>query len=160
MSHYDVAKDVLNVLIVPLTLGLLTFLWPISQRRRRKKAFERLIVRELSEAGPLPHNIVDKDGQIKQANNQWKHYVPTGFIHKRVLYDPSSSLEFILSIDANLVYTLGQLWASVDTGSDREWIFHLGKIANTYKDRKDLPKKHREDLVKVFKDWDTRIKSL
>src|SRR5690348_8029383 len=45
-------KDILDVLLVPLSVGLLAVLWPTLAARKRRTNFEVLIRRELEEAAP------------------------------------------------------------------------------------------------------------
>ena len=47
-------KDILDVVVVPAVLGLIALAWPSVQAGYRRRAFLRLIRRELQEIEPFP----------------------------------------------------------------------------------------------------------
>ncbi len=95
-------KDIIGVLVIPVSLALIALFWPELQLYYRRRAFRKLIFRELQEVGPYPD--VAKQGM------QWWEHLQKDFIHKRIFEDVSGNRDFILSLPAELVYLVSQLW--------------------------------------------------
>jgi hypothetical protein len=58
-------KDILDVVVIPLTLAVLATLFPAIKNWHNRRRFKKLILRELQEVGPFP----DPNAE------QWKHYL-------------------------------------------------------------------------------------
>jgi hypothetical protein len=95
-------KDLLDVLVVPLSVAVLVTLWPNLAARRRRANFEDLICRELLEAAP--------HGWSPGASTPpWPEYLTRRFTHEDVIAHPSGNTEFVLSLDPELSYHLSQM---------------------------------------------------
>src|SRR5215211_2686630 len=122
-------KDILAIIIIPLVLSLLGILWPEIQRRWRGRAMENLILRELSEIAPHPPDSANRAGW-------WEHQKKL-FIHRKVFMNPDQNIDFLLSLDANMVYFVAQLWQSLDDKDWNQWEYALKEITNRYDARLD-----------------------
>jgi hypothetical protein len=69
-------KDVLEVLLVPVSLGLLAVGWPAMSERRRRLNFESLIRRELEEAAPRDPRSTD---------SPWHAHLTRRFLHEEII---------------------------------------------------------------------------
>jgi hypothetical protein len=56
-SGFSTWKDVLEVVGVPVAVALAALVWPSVQLHVRRRAFTRLIFRELQEVGPYPEKF-------------------------------------------------------------------------------------------------------
>ena len=91
MSTYAVVKDLLQVLIVPISLAVFGYYWPLWLARTKRDAFEEMIWREMDEMNPL-------DRWIKDPDFRWWQLLPKRFVHERIFLEPSSNREFVLSL--------------------------------------------------------------
>jgi hypothetical protein len=121
---FETIKDILDVVVVPIALTVLAFVWPAIQARYRRRAFTELILRELEELTPFP--------EAKQTDKHWWDHQIRSFVHQKVFEDASNNREFILSLDPNLVYWVTQLWAALDDHDGGQWLFYLRRIAEEY----------------------------
>jgi hypothetical protein len=152
-TGFQSLKDVLEVLLVPLSVGLIAVLWPAFGARRRRSNFERLIRRELEEAAPhSPDPGLDKP---------WHEHMTRRFMHEEVIGHPTENVEFVLSLKPELSYNLSQLWiaytkavqeADSGKGPSRshavQFLWHLQQTIG-YLDRR-----RESDLTKkVLKPW-------
>jgi len=99
---FDTARDILEVLLVPLSLGLLAVLWPTLTARKRRVNFKNLIRRELLEAAP--------HGAELQPSAPWHEHLSRRFLHEEIIAHPTENIEFVLSLNPGLAYHLSQLW--------------------------------------------------
>jgi hypothetical protein len=141
MWGFESAKDVLDVLLVPAVGGAVALLWPQLQAWDKRRRFERLIARELEELGPHPKIR----GSAFQA---WTEHQNKNFVHKRIFEDASTNRDFILTLDATLVYEVSQLWDAVKTADETQWLWYLKCLADRY---------HK--VAKVHAEWVQLIES-
>jgi len=158
MSTYAVVKDLLQVLIVPISLAVFGYYWPLWLARTKRDAFEEMIWREMDEMNPL-------DRWSKDPDFRWWQLLPKRFVHERIFLEPSSNREFVLSLDPTLAYHEFQMWTAIQKvqavteeaqklGTDdakkkekewliehaRQWDHHLGKICALIAGKKKLSK--------------------
>ena len=67
-------KDIIEVLLVPVSISFLALLWPSMAARRRRKNFEYLIRKELKEARPEP--------EVTGPRNSWHRHLGKRFLHE------------------------------------------------------------------------------
>ena len=113
-------KDWLQIVIVPLSLGLVTLLWPHVQAASRKLRFMDLINRELREVEPYPPNALP--------SGKWADHGRKIYLHQRIFKDPSQNRDFLLTIDADFAYTVSQLWQALDDNDANQWLYYYGKL--------------------------------
>lgn len=94
-------KDVIEVLVVPLSLAIIALFWPELQVIYRRRSFTRLILRELQELKPYP--------ETAKKEMQWWEHQTKDFIHQKILQEASENRDFILSLPPDLVYFVTQL---------------------------------------------------
>jgi hypothetical protein len=150
-TGFDTLKDVVDVLLVPISVGLLALVWPSWIARRRRQNFRYLVRVELQEAVPR----TGSDGNRKRA---WHEYLSRRFLHERVIWQAAGDTDFLLSLNPQLAYVLSQLWISFDKGSAdqansqehaEQWIWYLGQTCLMV-DRK----RGRRSLVEmVWRPW-------
>jgi hypothetical protein len=51
---FDTLKEVLDVVVIPMVLGVIALLWPKIQSAHRRRAFRSPIMRELQELEQYP----------------------------------------------------------------------------------------------------------
>jgi hypothetical protein len=105
-TTYTIVKDLLQVLIVPISLAVFGYCWPLWLARTKRDEFEEMIWREMHEMNPLDHWV--KDREFK-----WWQLLPKRFVHERIFLEPSSNREFVLSLDATLAYHEFQMWTAI-----------------------------------------------
>src|SRR5687767_4865621 len=113
-------KDVLEVIGSPIAIALAGLLWPSIQLRVRRRAFTRLIFRELSEVAPYPTEF--------ERGGTWVYHQQRDFVHKRIFDEPSENRDFILSLPAGIVYHVSQLWQARARGDADQWLHSLGEL--------------------------------
>lgn len=128
-------KEWLDVVIIPLVLLLIALGWPIIQNWHRCRTFTKLIFRELQEIGPYPTD---------SERDHWAEHLTKNFVHRKILMEASQNRDFVLSLDANLVYDLTQLWDAFEDKDETQWLHYLGKLADHKSGRK---------LQQVHADW-------
>jgi hypothetical protein len=129
-------KDLLEVVGVPVAVALAALIWPSVQLHVRRRAFERLIFRELREVSPHPTTF--KNGA------SWVDHQKRDFVHKRIFLDASTNRDFILSLPADVVYHVSQLWMARERGDAAQWLYSLGELASAKYDRSgEIAEAHR-----------------
>jgi hypothetical protein len=134
-------KEILDIVVIPVSLALLALIWPARQSAIRRHEFKRLILRELEELSPYP----DK---TKVLEGWWEHQ-NKNFVHQKIFQNVSDNRDFILSLDPDLVYFVSQLWDAKNNKNDTQWLQYLkessnckydrwGKIAEALKEWEDL----------------------
>jgi hypothetical protein len=98
------AKEVLGALLVPIAIGLLGVVVPWAQERRKRTNFEELARRELQEAKPR--------GSARSGEQSWHMMMSKRFLHEAVISNPADTCDFVLSLNPDLSYYLGQMWMS------------------------------------------------
>jgi hypothetical protein len=88
---------------------------------------EDLILRELSEISPHPPDKTNRE--------DWWCHQKKQFIHRRLFDDSNENIEFLLSLDADMVYFVTQLWQSLEDEDWDQWQYALKKLAERYDDR-------------------------
>jgi hypothetical protein len=108
---FENLRDILDVLLVPVAVGLLALLWPAFAARKRRLNFEYLIRRELEEAAPetedLPRDV------------RWHKHLAKHFLHEEIISHPVDNSEFVLSLNPRLAYSLSQMWIAFKEGSKK-----------------------------------------
>lgn len=113
-------KDVLEVIVIPVTLGLIALLWPAIQSWSRRRAFQRLILRELEEVAPHP-----REPMPRLSSRDWPKHQNKAFVHQRIFDEPTANRDFILSLEPDLVYFVTQLWDSKKHANWDQWDYYL-----------------------------------
>ena len=108
MWGFETLKDLLEVVIVPLTVFALGWMLPRAQELRRRQTFRKLIVKELGEASPDP--------KAATPGVPWHAHLQKRFIHESILKDVSQNRDFVLSLPADLAYSLNQMWTHFEKG--------------------------------------------
>jgi hypothetical protein len=116
-------KDWLQIVVIPVSLALVTLLWPQVQSANRKRHFMQLIDRELEEISPFP--------QAPISGGHWAQHLRKTFVHQRIFKDPGQSRDFLLTLDADTTYQVSQLWQSLETGDDTQWLHYLQELSRT-----------------------------
>lgn len=135
-------RDVLDVLLVPLALAILSLAWPGLQARFRRRQFQTLIFRELSELAPYPV-------KAKSGGSWWEHARPY-FVHRELFLAPSENRELLLSLDANLTYLVSQLWSSYAARDAQQWLYLLLRLS-------DAQFGHEEAMRQIQAQWATLL---
>jgi hypothetical protein len=117
---FDTWRDIISVLIV--------LLWPEVQSASRRRAFRRLILRELEELAPFPPNA--------QKNMEWFQHLSKNFVYQAVFMAPSENRDFILSLPPDMVYSVYQLWDALKNRNQVQWLYFLNKLANPSFDKR------------------------
>jgi hypothetical protein len=149
-------KDLIEVLLVPVSISFLALLWPSMAARRRRKNFEYLIRRELEEARPEP--------EVPGSGSPWHKHLGKHFLHQQIIKRPVENTEFVLSLNPQLAYSLSQMWIAFDEGTRadeatarhhaEQWCWYLGATCR-FLDRRN-PRSH---LVReIWKPWCELIK--
>ena len=133
-------KDILEIAVVPGALALIALLWPEIQSWSRRRAFRALILRELEEISPHP---------TKATLEGWWQHQKKQFIHRTVFAEASENLEFILSLEPDLVYFVTQLWQSLEEADWDQWHYILREcLSKTAYDKKGK-------IAKACTRWET-----
>jgi hypothetical protein len=140
-------KDILDVVVIPVTLAILALLWPAIQARARRTAFRRLIVRELEEIGPYP---LEPNG-----SNWWEHQRKE-FVHAKIFADTSKNRDFILSLEPDLVYLVSQLWNAKRAKDQNQWLHYLQMLSDAKYDREGWIAKAHQQWVQLCSAYKTR----
>lgn len=143
-SGFESWKDVLDVLIIPVSLALIALAWPWFQLWYRRRRFIKLIRRELEELAPY---------QGDKPNKDWTHHQPKNFIHQNVFMDFASNLDFILTLPPDLVYDISQLWFAREEENLVQWEEFLDEVARS---KYGKGKKFRE----AYRQWKALIPQL
>ncbi len=136
-------KDI-SVLLIPIAVALLPFIWGFTSSTIRRRQFRELILRELEEIGPHPK---EKDDE-KDGSNWSDHHADKKFIHTQIFSKPTENRDFILSLKSNLVYYVNQLWNS--KSNPDQWIYFISMI------EKEIPFfqfQHRGKIRKIKIEW-------
>lgn len=142
MWSFESFKDLLDVLLVPAVGGAIALLWPELQARDKRRRFERLIARELKELSPFPKTRGSMSGS-------WTEHQRKNFVHKRIFEDVSANRDFILTLDATLVYQVSQLWDALKTQDETQWLWYLKCLAGRFGGK----------VVNVHNEWAQLIES-
>lgn len=120
-------KDILEVVIIPVSLALLAVIYPYLQSRYRRYQFQRLIRRELREIGPYPKQA--------QKGKTWVDHQTKRCLHEEILANPTDNRDFILSLDPDITYHLTNLWASRDPKrpNPQQWIYCLSQLDKAFR---------------------------
>jgi hypothetical protein len=119
METLMTAKDWLEIIVVPVSLALVALLWPLIQSQSRKRAFMRLIQRELREIESYPE-LAEKNG--------WTQHLRKTFVHQCIFRDPSTNQDFLLSLDPDVTYYVSQLWEAHALKDFGQWHHYLKKL--------------------------------
>ncbi len=115
-------KDILDIVLIPLAVALLPFIWSLSATLVRRNQFRNLILREIEEISPFP---LDKASQSD--GKFWTdHHTEKRFLHKEILAKPTENRDFILSLPPALVYYVTQLWRS--QADPTQWLYMISQI--------------------------------
>jgi Zn-dependent M16 (insulinase) family peptidase len=133
-------KEILNIVVIPISLALLALIWPAMQSENRRCEFKALIFRELKELSPYPKNA--------QHQGWWEHQ-NKNFIHQKIFQNSSENLDFILSLNPELVYFVSQLWEAKNDKNATQWLNYLKELSE-YKEIRQWAK-YLEKLIKYKK---------
>jgi hypothetical protein len=159
MLGFASVKELIEVLLVPVSLALLAIGWPALAARRRRVNFESLTRRELQEAAP---------SGLDSVGGPWHSYLAKRFLHEEFIRSAVDNADFVLSLEPDLSYHLSQLWIAFYK-AEAEWkagkgptpdhanqfVLHLGEVAD-YLDR--ACKSRLREVV--WKPWDQLIRKL
>lgn len=124
MGGFESPKDVVEVVLVPVTLAVLALVWPSIQGYWRKRRFQDLIRRELEEIAPYPKHL----DLNTESRADWVKHMKTGLLHRRIFAEPTANRDFILSLDPDLAYLVSQLWEAVNDGDDQQFLHYLREL--------------------------------
>ena len=136
-------KDIIEVLVVPVSLGLIGLLWPELQSAARHRAFRRLIIRELQELTPFPRNA--------ERGMSWYDHQRLDLIHQMIFDEPSENSDFILSLPPDMVYDVSQLWSVLKSRDSEQWLYFMGKLSDPRYDKNG-------EIKQAYQQWDSLIK--
>jgi hypothetical protein len=120
-------QEILQILVVPIVVALLGIFWPAIQGFYRNKRLTNLILRELSEAYPHPRK--------PEPGGRWTNHMKRDFIHRNILKKASDNLDRILSLDPDISYKVGQLWAALENNNAGEWLHYWSSLAEKFQKR-------------------------
>ncbi|MGI9416116.1 MAG: hypothetical protein ACR2PM_20770 [Hyphomicrobiales bacterium] len=120
-SGFTTWKDVLDVVGIPVALGLLAIVWSPIESWYRCRRFRRLAGRELEEIGPRPEEPVGEE--------PWTAHLQKSFLHQRIIEQISENRDFVLGLNPSFVYSVSQLWKSYDDGDGTQWLWYLEELA-------------------------------
>jgi hypothetical protein len=156
MWGFENAKDILDVLVVPLAIAALGIGLPRLIERQKRESFFSLIQRELEEMAPRC-----EDCEVKQP---WTAYLTKRFIHENIFRKSSENRDFILSLPPELAYSEAQLWIHYDKAQQSSnasdlakhgasWCDYLGAICRFF-DARNGASSTRASLENiVFEPW-------
>lgn len=124
-------KDILDIIVIPITLALIAILWPEIQSWSRRRAFSRLIFRELREVSPYP-----EDASLEG----WWQHCQKRYIHREIFDNVKENRDFILSLKPDLVYLVTQLWKSLEDQNWKQWDHFLDELGKDYDQTGDISK--------------------
>jgi hypothetical protein len=109
-TGFQSLKELLEVLLVPLSVGLIAVPLPEFGARKRRANFERLIRRDLEEATPYAPN--------SGVNGTWHEHMTRRFLHEGIIRHPRENEEFVLGLNRELSYNLSQMWIAYDNAAE------------------------------------------
>lgn len=134
----------LNNIFIPIILVLLPLLWGLTDWMIKRSQFLKLMFRELEEIGPCPERM-----DSEHPKKHWsEHHNNKRYLHKEILMNPDENRDFILSLPADVVYHVTQLWNFTTNGN--EWLYHLSMLETK------IPvwqKKRRREVKMVIRAW-------
>jgi hypothetical protein len=110
--------------IIALFAGAIAVFWPWLQALHRGRKFESIIRRELEEIGPhLDH---------PDARRPWWEYATKRFVHEEIFHrnNISQNRDFLMSLDATVVYQVSQLWIALEKRDGNQWLYFLDELAS------------------------------
>lgn len=116
----SVAEDVAIPVALAIVASGVAFFWPWFQSYHRGRRFRYLIQRELAEATPLPDEPT--------AAPPWFERLQRKFLHRDIIENVTQNRDFILSLDADLVYKVSQLWNALKDEDHVQWMYCLGRL--------------------------------
>ena len=122
-------KELLEIIIIPITLAILAVLFPAINSWYLRRRFKRLIFRELKEIEPYPED--------KGNNTHWNMHLGKRCIHREIFDNPSENRDFILSLPPDLVYFLTNLWdkKTLEDPTANQWLYYLTKLNQYFNNR-------------------------
>jgi hypothetical protein len=114
--------SLLPAIVLAVVVGGLGLVWPQISARYTAKRFHRIIAREFAEIGPYPEH---------PSGVPWWAHLQKRFIHEEILGRErlSENREFILSMDATVLYQVTQLWTSFDKRDGGQWLHYLEELS-------------------------------
>ena len=134
-------KEILEIIIIPIILAVLAIAWPFILRIYKRIAFKNLIFRELGEISPFPEKI---------ESGEWWEHQKKEFIHQKIFENPSANIDFILSLNPNIVYYVTQLWDAKKNRDKKQWLYYLEKLSDPKFDKKGKIREAYESWNKLF----------
>lgn len=109
---------------VPVAVAAVAVLWPWLLALQRGWRFRRLIRRELEEVGPHPPE--------PEEGKPWWEHATKRFVHEEIFSRSgvSAHRDFVLSLDATLVYQVSQLWIALEKRDGDQWTHCLSELTS------------------------------
>ena len=147
-SGFESAKDLLDVVAIPVALAVLAAVWPAVEGYYRRRRFQRLTRRELSELAPFP--------DTPRAGQSWKSHVRKGLVHKAIVEAPSDNRDFLLSLSPTFTYYISQLWCAYQEDNTEQWLHYLGRLSkwsyvSRYRTKIETVTAHWRTLIDAYK---------
>jgi len=112
--------DVFIPVAIAVAVSGVAFFWPWFQSYHRGRRFRYLIRRELAEASPFLDDPTNTP--------QWSERLKRDFLHRGIIANVTENRDFILSLDADLVYKVSQLWNALKDTDHVQWMYYLGEL--------------------------------
>lgn len=139
--------NALSIVAIPVLLATLALAWPSIQSCNRRRAFQRLILRELEEIAPSPEHA--------QGVGWWEHQ-RKDFVHQKIFQKVSKNRDFILSPKPDLVYFVSQLWDAKAKKDDVQWLHFLQELSVPKYDKNGRIGKAREKWVTLCGEYNAK----
>ena len=136
-------KDLLDIIVIPLLLALIAISWPEIRRRWQGRSMKKLILRELSEITPHPT-------EAKLAG--WWEHQKKQFVHRKIFDNSENHIEFLLSLEPDMVYFVTVLWQSLEDKDWDQWKYALEELSERY-DNQIEPPDRRGKISKALTAW-------
>ena len=140
------AKDILEVVLIPIALALIPIVWGLFTTNQRRRQFQRVIFRELSELTPHPRTRDEARAALAKEPT-WPQHMGRMFVHREILSRQTENRDFILSLSPDVVYHVTQLWDALRTGQPSEWLHHLCRLEEA------APRKYRSGVTAGRQQW-------
>ncbi len=134
---------------------MIALCWPSIQAWNRRRAFKRLIIRELEDLRPNPPDF--------ERGLRWVDHQKREPVHKRILDDPSEHRDFILSLPFDLLQYVTRLWAARQEEDGRQWIAALTELSRSKYDKRGCLKENAKEwqlLILTYEKYATGMYSI
>jgi hypothetical protein len=143
----QVAAAIIGALIAG-AISMLPLINREIQSRSKRHSFQKLIFRELEEMKPFTPTVSNA-GETRS----WKCHLQKQFVHQAIFLRPENNLDFILTLDENLVYFLSQLWTAYDKDNVDNFVYCLREISH-YMDKPEMDwYANKEKIRNLLRAW-------